>query len=224
MEAVLPASEGGAQGENMSEKVVTPEDGGEQGGAPSETVSKADLERALNDLHKNKNKARELENALKEKEDLLKQMETQRLESEKNYKTLWEKAEANAAAEKKRADETVNSYYHDKKMSKVREIAMASGIRKEALEDLEMLDTNSIIIEKTDHGNVMVHGVEDFVNDLKVKKKWWFESSKAPVINGGQPGVITDKPMSAADVAKLAETDPAKYQIEMQKLLKQRNA
>ena len=219
-----PTSEGGAQGDGMSEQVQTPEDGGEVGGAQNETVNKADLERALNDLHKNKSRARELEAAVKEKDDLLKQMETQRLESEKNYKALWEKAEQRANDAEKKASDTVNSYYHDKKMSKVREIAMASGIRKEALEDLEMLDTNSIVIEKTDHGNVMVHGVEDFVNDLKVKKKWWFETSKAPVVNSGTHGVVSDKPLSAADVAKLAESDPAKYQIEMQKLLKQRKA
>jgi hypothetical protein len=148
-----------------------------------QTVSKEDHDRALKDLHKFKARAKELEDAVKA-------THTKSMKEKEQWKELAELREKEAEDLKKEKTKIQESLIYDKKYSAVKEAALAAGIRKEAVTDLELLEFSEVQIETTSTGRINILGADKAVDRLKTLKPHWF-GSKGAKINGDIPDVQT---------------------------------
>lgn len=123
----------------------------------------------------------ELSKTQKQYEELVNQMKAKQTE-EMKQKEDWQKLathwETEAKDYEKRYMNMQQSVVFDKKLTDLKTKAAAENIRKEALDDLEMLDLNEIHVETTSTGKLNVLGTEDLLSKLKVKKPHWFQSAK----------------------------------------------
>ncbi len=163
-------------------------------------IPKSELKRVLNDMHKFKSKYRELE-------EQLKQREVSELRKREEWKQLAEKYEQESQDYRGRFEGLQSALVRDKKISEVKTHALKSGIRQEALADLEMLDLDDVEIETTSTGRYNVLGADKFVNRLKVSRPHWFGRNVGSV-NSKDPEVVKaqevsyEKLMKAADQAR----------------------
>ena len=166
------------QGDGVTNQPVS---GESQPQSETKTVSWEDHQRALADLHKFKAKARELESSQEE-------AEKKRLVENEQWKQLAEineKKFLEAEEKRKRQNDTILNHT---KYETLKRVAVSNGIRKEALEDLDLLSLESIEVEATTSGRFNVHGAEDYVTRLKKLKPHWFNDSTAPRVNSGGGG------------------------------------
>lgn len=182
-------------------------------------ASDANLSKALGDIAKHKARIAELETAnekarvdkLKESENwqgLAKEYETRATNAESENKTLKE------------------SMVYDKKYSAVKTLALQSGLRKEALNDLELIDLFDVAIETTSTGRINVLNVDKAVERIKASRPHWFGKRGAVNINPGEPGVVTTGEVKYNDLLKAEETakkngDYAPYEALHKKYLEQ---
>lgn len=159
---------------------------------PSET------EHILSDLHKEKARRQELEAKLKS-------VEERELESSKQWETLAKRREDEVKALEQRLNSQTEAIIMDRKMSVVREAALRAGLRREALEDLELQELRGITVETTSQGRINVHGADSFVQDLKTRKPWWFSSNDAPAVNSSAPEVLAASGQVTVDVLRKLE-------------------
>lgn len=180
------------------------------GGAPQaepKMVKQEDLERALRDVHRLKGEAA----AAKAEADAAK---ADRLKSQNDYKSLYE-TEAEAHKGTKGKLEGLEKGIFTRERTKVlTEAAIKSGLRPEALPDLELLNPQGVVVEATTEGRILVHGAETFTERLKRERPHWFQDPKAPNINtggGGTPPAPTDVTAEMVVAAEMAsKKDPTK--------------
>jgi hypothetical protein len=185
-------------------------------------VSRADHERAVADLKKEKARRKELETAeAKRKEDALK--------AENKWKEIAESKEKEANEAKERADKLSNSYVNDRKFSAVEAAAMKLGLRPEAVSDLEGLDLSDLEVETTSTGKINVQGAAKFAERLKASKPHWFAEAKGdPNVNTGgtrvrdSNGQITAKQILEAEAEAKKTGDRAPYESLVKKYQQQR--
>ena len=158
-------------------------------------VSWKDHKRAIDDLHKYKNKAADFEKRLND-------LETQKLEENENWKGLAERSKADAEKWKTQAEENKSLFVNTQKFSAVRKFAAEAGLKSEAYDDLDLLDLNNVVVETTDSGRYVVHGAKDFVAELKQKRPHWFQSKTPPNVNSGGGNDVPpgNKEYTSADV------------------------
>jgi len=146
-----------------------------------ETVSKAEFEKVLAEMHKYKGEARDLTSAsAAEKEQLLR------------AGGKWEEI----ATLKSKELEDANTRYtaiqkslvDNKKFSALKDAAMKAGVRPEAMTDLELVSMDSLQVETTSTGRVNVLGVQAEIDRIKLTRPHWFGGAKT-TINGGIPSV-----------------------------------
>jgi len=160
-----------------------------------EMVSRSELNKVLDEMHNYKRQAKEFEDSLsKRKMDELKQ------------KDEWQKVaqikEEEATASKEEANKLRDSIIWDKKYSALKEYALRSGIRREALSDLELIDfENDLAIETTNTGKVNVLGADRAINNLKSTRPHWF-GSKGGNINTSDPEVVSGGAITMQDIFK----------------------
>lgn len=202
------------KGDKPKEEVATP---------PKEEVKKpvsdANLAKALGDIAKHKAKIAELETA-NEKSRL------DKLRESENWQTL-------ASEETKRADtaEAKNkalsdSIQYDKKYSAVKTLAIQAGLRKEAINDLELIDLPEVQLETTSTGRINVLGAEKALERIKMSKPHWFNKRGTVNINPGEPGVVSGGEIKYNELLKAEETarktgDYAPYESLHKKYLEQ---
>jgi len=147
------------------------------------------------DMFKFKDKVRDLETKLGD-------MESQRLKENEDYKALYEREKAAAEAAKKKAEDLGGYLEQDKKFNEVRAEALQAGLRRDAVNDLELLGKfDGVQVEVTNTGRFEVHGAKDFVHQLKQSRPHWFSDTTAPQVNGGRGGAAspTAKTLSVSD-------------------------
>ena len=178
--------------------------------AAPETVSKADLDRALQDLHKFKSQAAKL----KEQIDLEK---TNQMKAQNQWKDVAEQREREVAEWKGKSEALQTSYLSEKKYQQLSNAAQKLGLRPEALSDLESLDLEEIQIETTSTGKINVLGAEKFAERLKALKPHWFQEKPAPNVNAsGQrvqdpPATVTTALILQAQKEGEKSGDMSKY-------------
>lgn len=188
-----------------------------------EMVSKADLERALADLHKYKSKA-------KTYEEKIEQEKTARMKEQNQWKELAEQREKEAAEAKAETQKIQGSFLGERKFNAVREKCAALGLRPEAMSDLEMLDLSQVQIETTSTGKINVLGADKFSERLKALKPHWFADKQPPNVNSGGPriddtdGTITTDMILAAEAEARKTGDSTKYHNLFSKYQTQRSA
>jgi hypothetical protein len=186
----------------MSETVNDPGTGTPEGSAGSKVpegfVSKAELDRALADMHKYKAAARETT-------EKLKAIETNGLKEKEDWKKLAEIKEEEARVALEESNRLKTSFVNEKKFSAVKEAALKAGVISQAMSDLELLSLDDVQIETTSTGKLNVLGADDFVNRIKTLKPHWFGAVKTTV-NSSIPGVTTSgsTTVSKDDIIKLS--------------------
>lgn len=176
----------------------------------NDTVSRADHERALADMHKYKGEAAKLK---KEAEDRA----TAAMKEQNQWKELAELKENEAKAAKEEKERIQNSFLGERKYSTVKEKCKALGLRAEAESDLEMLDLESVTVETTSTGKINILGAEKFAERLKTLKPHWFSDKSAPNVNTNgariqdNGGAVTIQEIIAAEKEGKKSGDMTKY-------------
>lgn len=164
----------------------------------SETVTKADVERVLKDMHKYKSLAQKLQEQA-ESEKLA------RMKEQNQWREIAESKEREAAEAKAEAENTRKSYINGQKFSAFSAAADAIGLRPEARSDLELIDLEAIQIESTSTGKINVLGVDKVAEQLKRQKPHWFLEKQPPNVNAANQrvhdntGTITEDMLFAAE-------------------------
>ncbi len=169
----------------------TPESGG--------TVTRAEFERVMNELHGHKKTAKELKEAADK-------AETERLKAQDQWKELAERHEKAANEWKEKYTGLTGTIVKDKKLSAVREEALKNGIRQEALSDLDMLELREVQVETTSTGRINVSGANAAIANLKALKPHWFGGAASPGVNVTTPGVV-NAPTGTISIADLRKAE-----------------
>lgn len=147
-----------------------------------DVVPKSELDKVLSDMHKFKKMAREYETKMKEQE-------MSKLKEQQEWQKIAEIKEKEAAEAVEEANKLKSSFLNTQKYNAIKSAALASGIRKEALNDLELLDfDDDVAIETTNTGKINVLGADAAIKKLKADRPYWFGKSMNSV-NTDSPGV-----------------------------------
>lgn len=217
------------KGENMSEPIEPQDDPKDKQDPPSDPPKdlpadppKQDpgMAKALADLQKYKAKVQELETA--REQDRINKLR----ESEK-WKELAEEYRTKAEEFENKNKTLSQSMIFDKKYSAVKAAALAAGLRKEAISDLELIDLDGVDIETTSTGRVNVLNVEKAVEDIKATRPHWF-GRKGSGINSTEPDVVSGGEIKYDDIVKAEEKakktgDYAPYKSLLMRFQEQQN-
>lgn len=162
-----------------------------------DVVPKSELQKVLNEVHSWKNKAKKYEETIKAKE-------TDELKKREEWKKLAELKEQEAIDARKEADSIKSTLALEKKYGAIKEAAINAGLRKEALDDLYLLDFDDVQLETTSTGRINVLNTDKAIDRLKTLRPHWFASKKNPV-NSDSPEVITGDKVNLDQVLKAEE-------------------
>lgn len=184
-----------------------------------EMVSKEDMDRALTDLKKYKAQAKELADQIKAKE-------VAALKEKQDWQKIAEIKEQEAKSALEEKESLKNAITADKKLNAVLSATAAMGLRKEAIEDLTLLDMSDVQIEYTNTGKVSVIGADKFAERLKTLRPHWF-GQKSNKINSNSPDVglgdmVTLKQIKDAEKKARESGDYAPYQNMLKMFTKQK--
>ena len=132
-----------------------------------EMVSKAELAKVLDQLHDLKRREKAAKTEL-ESRDL------QSMKDREEWQKIAELKEQEAAAANERANTLQENVTYATKYSAVKDAALKLGLRQEALADLDLVDLEDVLIERTSTGRTNVLGTEKFVQGLKASRPHWF--------------------------------------------------
>lgn len=149
-------------------------------------VSKAELKRVLDDMHKFKARAKELESMLEDQK-------LNKLKENNQWKEIAESKEKEAETLQQQLDAIKNAMVKNTKFNVIKSEAIKRGIRNEALDDLELLNFDDYVtIETTSTGRINVLGADLAIEDLKRKKPHWF-GKQSVSMNNASPEAISSK-------------------------------
>lgn len=186
---VTDSGTGGASGGNDGGSGGTGDEGGSGGtGGGDDKVSRADHQRALDDMHRFKTEAKKN----KEQLDAL-QAETAASKAAKdqetgNFKNLWEAEKTARVAADEKADRMRTAVVQSERHRAVYPELKKAGFRDDAKNLLEKLDLSDIEVEFTTSGRISCLGVDTFVEKIKREHAYAFETKKAPRTNSGGGG------------------------------------
>lgn len=173
-----PGANGGAEGGQRDD---SSQNNQSNTGNQPKTVSWENHQRALTDLHSFKQKTRELE-------EKLGNIESDRLREKNDFETLYKNEKAKREQVEGDLKKMTNWTLHTQKFNAVKAEAVAAGLRKEAIPDLELLDLDDVKVETTDSGRFIVEGAKEKVEKLKATKGYWFQAGPPPTVNAGGTG------------------------------------
>lgn len=167
----------------------------------------------------------QLAEAQRANEQLASQMEefkTQELEKQQRYKELWEAEKVKRSEIETNNQKNYSSFMETLKANAIEKEAIRLGLRKEAMQDLDLVDKSMLEIESTSTGKINILGVNDFLENLKLNRPHWFGDATPPKINNAVPSGEPQK-MTGADILKLQTSNPAEYNRIMRERLSQRS-
>jgi len=175
-------------------------------GNEPKSVSLEDHKRALDDMHKFKSSAKELSDKVLNLEKQINEEKEKKLTESQNYKTLFEQYKQKYEDSEGKLSSFWKSYEKNEKHNAVKQIAIRSGMHDQALEDLDMFDLSGVEVERTDQGRFIIHGAENYVDQLKQKKPYLFKSKQTPNFNpGGGTESLSNEKLTPQKVIELEE-------------------
>lgn len=160
-------------------------------------VSREDHDRALRDMKKFKEGYQKLK-------DELSQKELQALKSKEEWKKVAELKEQEAAEAQEKYQNLQGAFVNDRKASAIRAAALEAGVRKEALDDLELFPFDDVVVEHTSTGRVNVLNAKEAIDRLKLTKPYLFGSKRVNV-NPSGPDVVSGGKITYEQVKKADE-------------------
>jgi len=177
-----------------------------------ETVSKKAYEEVKNDMIRYKQEFKTLQDELSEYKSQLEKANESRLAEKQEFKTLYEQTKQKYEQQVQENQKLYGAFETNEKMQAIRQAAIKAGIRDEALDDLDLMDTSGVIVERTDQGRINIIGANDFVENLKTRKSFWFQSTQPPKVNTGTGGGSRgDTKLSPQEILKLEKEKPDEY-------------
>lgn len=206
--------------EPAPEPIVEPIEPTPQDPPAPETVERKAFDEVTSDLHKGKARIKELESTARD-------TEMKRLKANEEWQKAAEMSEERAVSAEGKLTKLSEGMNHNAKFSALEKAAMQAGIREQALPDLDMLDLETLTVERTSLGKTNVHGANDYIARLKASKPHWFKDPSAPNLNTDNPDVkVThtgDVTIEAIHAAS-RKGDVVEYQRLHGEYIKQRNA
>jgi hypothetical protein len=171
---------------------------------PVEPVVPPKKDRFKADLLKQKDLNADLTAKIAELEKQKDDARTNKLKEQEKFKELYEESEEKRLEAEEKANNLTDAIGIDKKYTAVKTKALQMGIRKEALDDLDLLDLDDLIVERTSTGRTTVLGVTEFVENMKITRPHWF-GKKSAALNPGDPEVITSDGTVTIEMVMKAE-------------------
>lgn len=183
------------------------------------SVSKDVYENVMKDLHSTKSKYKELEEKIRSFEDEKENLKVKSLKEKEEWQKLAEIRENEAKELKKKLDTNAHTTSNYFKRSEVRQLAIKNGIRDSALEDIDLLPLDEVVVETTNTGKINVLGADKFVDRLRTTRPHWFQDKSDPKVATSTPSTTKPSKVDAKDVVKLyKEGKMAEYNEAMSKL------
>lgn len=171
--------------------------------------------KALSDLMKWKQRAREMEQQINKLQESIKAKENEKLENKEEYKKLYLTVKEENDRLKKQLEQMGQNVFFDKKMGKVESAAREAGMREIQVRDLSRYPeyTDLVEVETSESGRMSVNGVQEMLGKIRVERPEWFSRGKAPNINSALPdgGIPPEKTLSAIEELELEKKDPVAY-------------
>lgn len=171
----------------------------------SETVSKSDHQRVIDDMMKFK---KNFNDTTKERDDLkarLEALEKAGKESSGDFKSLSEQYKTAADEWKSKYDGLKGSMVITEKHKAASSALLKAGMSPDALKILEKESFEDIEVEATSQGRFITHGVDLYVDKFKKEYPFAFPTAKPPTINMGGGSGNTDS--EALTPAKLFDIE-----------------
>lgn len=160
-----------------------------------DTVPKSELQKVLDEMHKYKKTAKEYEAKMKERE-------MSELKQREEWQKVAEIKEREAQEAKEEAERLKSSFVNNRMYDAIKNAALKDGIRKEALNDLELIDfSDDVAIETTNTGKMNVVGAEAAIKKLKATRPYWFGKSVGSV-NTDSPETVQGSEITLDTVMK----------------------
>jgi len=134
----------------------------------------------------------------------LKAKELEQMKASQQWQEIAELKEKEAMEARAESDNIKKALVTREKMSAIKTAAMASGIRAEALDDLDLFDFPEVQIETTNLGNIKILGAKEAVDSLKVRKPYLF-GKKSGNLNTDLPTVVDGGKVTIDQIMKAEE-------------------
>lgn len=144
-------------------------------------------------LAKAKKQELELRREMEHMKAELERSKKETLRKQSSYKELAEQLEKELELEKNKTKQYSEAYLYDRKLDAAKTAAAQSGMRKDAIDDIEafLSRATEIEVETTSTGRINVLGADRFISRLKSQKPYLFETRgskvnpETPSVNGG---------------------------------------
>lgn len=163
--------------------------------APSEEkISMSEYKKLMAQLEDQKKRFNAAQDALKGKE-------IEQMKADKRWQEIAEMREKEAREANEKYESMSQAVRNDRKMSAIKTAALSAGIRKEALDDLELFDFPEVNIETTSSGGFSVMGAKEAIDALKVRKPYLF-AKPSSALNSSSPEVVNSGKITIEQVRK----------------------
>lgn len=172
------------------------------------------------DMLKHKDEAAAKEKELADLRSKQGEAEKAKLTEQNQFKELYEKEQKEKLAAIEEKDKTVLTVDRYIKKGALETAALTAGLKKEALADLNLLGFDKLTVRK-EGSEVKVLGIEELIKETQVSRPHWWGEVKVPQVNtnGGGGGTPADGKLTAAQMTELQKKDPAKYRLELKKIM-----
>lgn len=160
-------------------------DNNQQSADNQPTINPEDHKRALDDMHKFKNRWRESQDAMAKLQSELESFKKQQLTDKEDYKSLYEQQVEQNQNLKSSYDKLKGNLLHSERYRAVLPKLQQAGLRSEALKLIDAANLDDLPVEATSSGRFLVEGVDTFVEQFKQDYPFAFESKKPPRVDGG---------------------------------------
>lgn len=176
------AQSGSDDGDGGADTGGDGDEGGSGGGSGPKPINPDDHRRAIDDLNRYKRKAADEAKARAAIEAKL--ADTERKMKGEDIDSLRQRAE-----EAEREKETLKTrVITSEKRRALLPALTEAGFRSDATKIIDALDLDDLEVEFSTHGNISVHGIQDFVKKVKRDYPFAFEPKKAAKVNAGGSG------------------------------------
>lgn len=190
---------------SKEENIVGDEKVDTSGNNSNETayVSKKAYEEVTRDMHKNKQKAKELEAALNEMQAQLKAQEEQKMQEENRWKELYQKREAELEQERQKSQSERSKYMKSVKLAALKQ-EIGASIRDEYL---QFANLESIAL--TEDGLIDRDSLREVANSFKKEHGQLIPKTENVNITGTAP---SNGPVSTqVDIKKMSADELVKF-------------
>jgi len=178
-----------------NDSVVTPEEVPKE--TKAEVVSRKAYEEVTRDMHKNKQKAKELEMALNETQAQLKAQEEAKMHEQQQYKELFEKRDAELEQARQAAQQERSKFTRSVKMAALKQELGGS------IKDQYLSFANLDAIAVNDDGTIDSEALRNVANDFRTEHGQLIPTDTSANVTGHAPS--TGEPAKPLELSQMTK-------------------